>query len=333
MVYEGNGATILHLLTPEGYLRKQNHGSWEHIYQFKDHLGSVRYECNENQETKGSASFYASGVELVRYNLSMESPYRFAGNEYQQMHGLNLYDVHARFLDVPKFRWDTMDPLCEMYYDISPYVYCGNNPVKNIDPDGRWILNAVGAVVNAAIDYGSQVAVNLATGNGNAFTDVNVGSILVSAVEGAINPVGGVTKNIAKNVGKAAVKTVAKEMAKEGAKSATGQALDNAIKGENLTNNILESAAIGSVIGTLNVKPVNNNAKTTINKMTSKIDKGKSLTKRQTNALNSAKSELKSNKEIEITTNIVSKTSQSAVNEKIRKNKIIKNTSNVKQLI
>ncbi len=137
VVYEGNGATILRLLTPEGYLKKRNNSSWEHIYQFKDHLGSVRYECNENQETKGSASYYASGVELVRYNLSMESPYRFMAKEYQQMHGLNMYDVHARFLDMAKFRWDTMDPLCEMYYDVSPYVYCHNNPLRFIDSNGR----------------------------------------------------------------------------------------------------------------------------------------------------------------------------------------------------
>lgn len=29
-----------------------------------------------------------------------------------------------------------MDPLAEKYYDISPYAWCGNNPVNRIDPDG-----------------------------------------------------------------------------------------------------------------------------------------------------------------------------------------------------
>ena len=29
-----------------------------------------------------------------------------------------------------------MDPLCEKYYTISPYAYCGNNPVSFIDPNG-----------------------------------------------------------------------------------------------------------------------------------------------------------------------------------------------------
>lgn len=31
----------------------------------------------------------------------------------------------------------SIDPLCEKYYDLSPYAYCGNNPVNRIDPDGR----------------------------------------------------------------------------------------------------------------------------------------------------------------------------------------------------
>lgn len=30
-----------------------------------------------------------------------------------------------------------MDPLAEEDYEISPYAYCGNNPVNRIDPDGR----------------------------------------------------------------------------------------------------------------------------------------------------------------------------------------------------
>ncbi len=37
-------------------------------------------------------------------------------------------------------RFISIDPHCEKYYSISPYVYCMNNPIKYIDPDGRDIV-------------------------------------------------------------------------------------------------------------------------------------------------------------------------------------------------
>jgi len=33
--------------------------------------------------------------------------------------------------------WTSVDPHCEKYYNISPYVYCSNNPVNAVDIDGR----------------------------------------------------------------------------------------------------------------------------------------------------------------------------------------------------
>ena len=53
------------------------------------------------------------------------------------MHGLDLYDYGARQYDpvVPMFT--QQDPMAEKYYHLSPYVYCGNNPVNAFDPDGK----------------------------------------------------------------------------------------------------------------------------------------------------------------------------------------------------
>lgn len=53
------------------------------------------------------------------------------------MHGLDEYDSEARWYYPAIMRTTTIDPLAEKYYSISPYAWCGNNPVNAIDPDGR----------------------------------------------------------------------------------------------------------------------------------------------------------------------------------------------------
>ena len=60
------------------------------------------------------------------------------------MHGLDEYDSKARWYYPAICRTTTMDPLAEKYYSTSPYAWCGNNPVRNIDPDGKIIKFANG---------------------------------------------------------------------------------------------------------------------------------------------------------------------------------------------
>ena len=57
------------------------------------------------------------------------------------MHGLDTYDYGARLHNAATGRWHSIDPLCEKYYNVSPYVYCLNNPMNTIDPDGKrvWV--------------------------------------------------------------------------------------------------------------------------------------------------------------------------------------------------
>jgi len=76
----------------------------------------------------------------------------------------------------------TMDPLAEKYYNISPYAYCGNNPVNAIDPNGKqivFIINNGGNVGHYEYQANGNLR-NLATGQMYSGKDIpgNVGRIV-----------------------------------------------------------------------------------------------------------------------------------------------------------
>ncbi len=62
-------------------------------------------------------------------------PLKFGGKEVERHGGLNWHDFKARWLSNGRFT--TQDPKRETYYPLSPYAYCADNPVRNIDPTGR----------------------------------------------------------------------------------------------------------------------------------------------------------------------------------------------------
>ena len=70
-------------------------------------------------------------------------PYRYGDKELVTLGGLNLSDFGARWLDSPSGTFTTMDPLCEDFQHLSPYLYCAGNPIKYIDPRGMemWSTN------------------------------------------------------------------------------------------------------------------------------------------------------------------------------------------------
>ena len=59
------------------------------------------------------------------------------GKEMDRMYGLDWLDYGARMDNPAIGLWTQVDPLCEKYYNVSPYVYCAGNPVNYVDPDGR----------------------------------------------------------------------------------------------------------------------------------------------------------------------------------------------------
>ena len=91
--------------------------------------------------------YYPTGVLLAKSTNPGLQRYKYNGKEFEPLHGLNWNDYGARWYDPAINLFTTIDPLCEKYYHINPYVYCGGNPVNRVDPDGReWFQSPKGSI-------------------------------------------------------------------------------------------------------------------------------------------------------------------------------------------
>jgi len=331
-VYENN--TLQFFNQPEGYVEPTSdvNKPFQYVYQYKDHLGNIRLSYKDIStastpilQIQEENNYYPFGLKHKGYNnvqVGRDHKFGFGNKEEQDELGLAWIDITARNYDATLGRWMNVDPLADERPWESPYAYCGNDPINRIDEDGEFWVQLGGAILSAGIDYAGQVAGNLATGQGmrSALTsNISIGSILVSATEGAINPIGGVSKATTKSF----AITIAKTTIKEAGKSGAGQVIDNIIdiaqgKDTKISNGVVREAVVGGIVGNAKIAPNSPKANKTIIELNIKQDKGKTLTKRQTERLVDAKTEKSSNDIVNGTMNYVGTANQKAVSNVIK---------------
>ena len=125
-----------YLLTGEGYVTLADN---VYHYYVKDHQGNIRVVVDQDGKVEEVNHYYPFGG--IFASSGNAQPYKYNGKELDTKNGLNLYDYGARHYDPALGRFTTMDPMAEKYYPMSPYAYCGNNPVRNIDVGGRKIVD------------------------------------------------------------------------------------------------------------------------------------------------------------------------------------------------
>ncbi len=140
--------------TEEGYAMPSGSG-YRYVYEYKDHLGNIRLSYTDankdgkvtNSEIIEENNYYPFGLKHKGYNTVLRSTgndlaqkYKYNGKELNEELGLNWYDYGARNYQADLGRWFNMDPLAEKYFNVSPYNYCVNNPIRFIDPDGQEIV-------------------------------------------------------------------------------------------------------------------------------------------------------------------------------------------------
>ena len=141
-----------------------------------DHLGSVRFVVNASTgDIVQKMEYDEFGRVIIDTNPGF-TPFGFAGGIYDKDTGLVRFG--ARDYDAEIGRWTCKDPIGFKGGDSNVYLYCGNEPLKNIDPNGYEYLdpniyykvyydNTVGrivviydATVNSVIEKGRNLKNN-----------------------------------------------------------------------------------------------------------------------------------------------------------------------------
>ena len=106
-------------------------------YFLTDHLGSVRAVVNSGCEVLERNDYQPFGKRWNTASLPVsDNRDRFNGKEDQSFAGLPFSDYSARMYDRERGRWLSQDPKSEDYFSSTQYGFCGNNPIRYIDPSG-----------------------------------------------------------------------------------------------------------------------------------------------------------------------------------------------------
>ena len=148
-----------------------------------DHLGSANWITNAGGMPI-QYIHYAPYGELIatQQTIGYDERYKFTGKERDAETGYDYFG--ARFYDHRKAIWNSVDPLADKYPNVTPYLYCNGNPIMLVDPDGRAVHVAAGAIIGAVI--GGTISGISALNNPTQSRRQVLGAIAGGAVSGAI---------------------------------------------------------------------------------------------------------------------------------------------------
>ncbi|WP_300688888.1 RHS repeat-associated core domain-containing protein [Chryseobacterium sp.] len=108
-------------------------------YLHNDHLGTATFVTNSSgQSTQFFLNLPFGETMLEQRTGVYDNPYKFNAKELDRETGLYYYG--ARYYNPRASIWYGVDPLAEQ--TMEPYIYCGNNPINYIDPNGNFRLPA-----------------------------------------------------------------------------------------------------------------------------------------------------------------------------------------------
>ncbi len=109
----------------------------ETFFYHSDHLGSTSYITDDHANITQYDAYLPYGELLVdEHSSSEELPYKFNGKQFDEETGLYYYG--ARYMNPMASIWYGVDPMYNLDFSVSTYIFCHNNPIKNKDINGMY---------------------------------------------------------------------------------------------------------------------------------------------------------------------------------------------------
>ena len=199
---------LLYMTDYLGSVRAVVDGTTGQIYKAVDY-SAYGYESEVMVPQQGSTPEHTLAAATLPSGMTLRDS--FTGQEDQTPDfGTSYTDFGARQYSPALRRWMTPDPMSEKYYGMSPYVFCADNPVNFVDPDGRfpeviWDVASIGMGVKSLIGNIKAGETRAAIGDGIGIV-VDVAAAALPFVPGGVGAVraGAKTVDALDNVAEAA---------------------------------------------------------------------------------------------------------------------------------
>jgi len=112
-----------------------------------DHLGSASWVTDADGKAVQHLHYLPWGENFVdQRSTTWNAMYTFSAKEKDSETGYSYFG--SRYYNSDLSIWLSVDPMADKYPSLSPYVYCANNPVKLVDPNGEdWYENENGQIL------------------------------------------------------------------------------------------------------------------------------------------------------------------------------------------
>ena len=170
----------------------------ENYFYHPDHLGSSSWIREKSGYSAQHLHYLPWGEDFVdQRTTNYAARFTFSAKEKDAETGFSYFG--SRYYNSDLSIWLSVDPMSDKYPSLSPYVYCANNPVKLVDPNGEEIEvsindNGTYTVVGGTLNSDRNIYIvkdGKRTGDilGQTMTDYSFFSEEGNVVEGAIiNP-------------------------------------------------------------------------------------------------------------------------------------------------